>query len=69
VCDKPNKCKSPQKKWKTAKTIVHFPGKAWFFLGVFYLTERLKILCECFRIFWQPASQSASYTFIKGRHI
>jgi hypothetical protein len=49
-----------------AKTIVHFPGKAGFFLRVFYLTEWLKILCECFRIFWQQASQSASDTFIKG---
>jgi len=50
----------------TAKTIVHFPGKAGFFLRVFYLTEWLKILCEFFRIFWQPAGQSASYTYING---
>ena len=68
ACDKVNKCKISSKKWKTAKTILHFPGKAWFFLRVFYLTEWLKILCEFFRIFWQPASQSASYTFIKGWH-
>ena len=57
ACDKVNKCKSHPKKWKTAKTILHFPGKARFFLRVFYLTEWLKILCEFFRIFWQLASQ------------
>ena len=66
VCDKVNKCKSHPKNERQPKRLCIFQGKRVFFLGIFYLTEWLKILCECFRIFWQPAGQSASYVYIEG---